>query len=632
MLDLMRKHATSWLIKVALVAIVIVFIAWGGYSYHEKASGRVAVVNGEYIDYGEFRSTYDRLVDEVRRQMGGRLPSELIETLHLKEQALNQLITRRLLLEEAHRLRLEVSPDELRQAISSIPAFQINGHFDSGQYRRALAYQSRRLTPEEFEATMQRDMLIQRLARLIEMGASVSPAEVSSFYHNLQDKVNLAYVLINPASFTDQVKPDPDAVSRYFAEHRESYRLPAARKIVYVRFSSRDYMNEVKPSDAEIENYYRFHGEEYLQPKKVRARQIVFRIPPTATTSQIQAIVARAKDVLAKARSGADFAALARKYSEDAATAAKGGDVGYFEEKEKEKPFADAAFSLKKDEISDLVRTSFGLYIIKVEDIRDAVTSPLAEVRDRVVQALKQERAGEIVQDRATAFADQARVAEDVQKAAATAHLQSKEAGPFAANAPIPGLGYYPDLNQVVFSLQRGEISRPVTVGQDAVVAQVVDVEDSRLPELREVKDKVTKDWLAEKSKGLARQRAQEVLKVAHQEGRLAGVAKRYGLAVTETGPFTFFSPAPALGDNRDLLTAAFALTPQHPIAPEPYETRGGFVVIQLQSREPASEEKFQKEKDTFAKRLLAAKQELMFQRWLTSLREHAQIKVLQKL
>ena len=629
MLDLMRKHATSWLIKVFLFAIVIVFIFWGGYSYREQRAGRLASVNGSYIDLREYQQVYNNLVEQVRRQMGGRFSSELLETMKLKEQALDQLITRRLLLEEARRLQLEVRPEELQQAILNFPAFQINGRFDAAQYQRTL--RGLRLTPQEFEARQREEMLIERLGRLIGRGTSVLPAEASSFYHHFQDKVNLAYVLINPASFTDQVKLDGEAISRYFADHRESYRLPATRKIVYVRFSPRDYLDEVKPSAGEIEDYYRLHQDEYQQPKKVRARHILFRVPANATTTQIQAVVDRAKNVLNQAQGGEDFAALARKYSEDT-SAGNGGDLGYFSEKDMEKPFAEAAFALKKGEISDLVRTRFGIHIIKVEEIRDAVSSPLADVRERVVTALKQEKAADIARDRARSFADAARVAEDLNKAAAAEHLQTKEAGRFAANAPIPGLGPAPDLNKALFSLQVRDISRPLAVGQDQIVAQVVEIEESRLPDFDEAKERVTKDWVAEESKRLARQRAEEGLKLARQQGDLAGVARRYGLNVAETGPFTFFSPAPALGNNRELLTVAFALTPEHPVAPDAFDVRGNIALIQLRSREPAPEEQGQNEKEALAGRLREAKQESVFERWLTSVRQQADIKVLQKL
>ena len=145
MLRLMRKHATSWLIKVALFAIVIVFIFWGGYSYTEKKASRVAVVNGSYIGIREYQSMYNNLLDQMRRQFGGQFSSELAETLNLKGQALDRLINRRLMLAEAGMLKFDVSREELQDAIVSYPAFQTNGRFDPLRYQQALRYS--RLTP-----------------------------------------------------------------------------------------------------------------------------------------------------------------------------------------------------------------------------------------------------------------------------------------------------------------------------------------------------------------------------------------------------------------------------------------------------------------------------------------------------
>ena len=119
MLGLMRKHATSWLIKVALFAIVIVFIFWGGYSYTERRASRIAVVNGSYIGMREYQSFYNNLVDQIRLQFGEHFSAQLLETLNLKEQALDRLISRRLMLAEARRLKLEVTREELQNAILS---------------------------------------------------------------------------------------------------------------------------------------------------------------------------------------------------------------------------------------------------------------------------------------------------------------------------------------------------------------------------------------------------------------------------------------------------------------------------------------------------------------------------------
>ena len=121
MLRLMRKHATSWLIKVALFAIVIVFIFWGGYSYTEKKASRVAVVNGSYIGLREYQSMYNNLLEQMRRQFGKQFSSELVEALNLKGQALDRLINRRLILTEAEELNFDVSREELQDAIVGFP-------------------------------------------------------------------------------------------------------------------------------------------------------------------------------------------------------------------------------------------------------------------------------------------------------------------------------------------------------------------------------------------------------------------------------------------------------------------------------------------------------------------------------
>jgi peptidyl-prolyl cis-trans isomerase D len=384
----MRKHATSWLIKVALFAIVIVFIFWGGYSYTEKKASRVAAVNGSYIGMLEFQSMYNNLVEQMRRQFGKQFSPELAETLNLKKQALDQLINRRLILAQAKILGLGVSREELQNAIISYPAFQTDGRFDQQRYQQILRLN--KLTPQEFEANQRQDLLISKVQQFITRGTKVLDAEMLSFFHLTQDKVNLAYVQVDPKDFKSQVKVDEVSIRDYFDKHRENYRLPTRRNILYVRFKPQDYIAEVHPTDMEIEDFYRLHEENYKEPEKVRARQILFRIPPKAKTSEIQAIQKRAEMVLELARKGEDFAELARKYSEDS-TAAKGGDLGYFTREDMVKPFSDSAFSLEKGEISSLVRTRFGLHIIKVEDIKEESIKPLSEVKESVIQSVKQE-------------------------------------------------------------------------------------------------------------------------------------------------------------------------------------------------------------------------------------------------
>ena len=629
MLGTMRKHATSWLIKVACFAIVIVFIFWGGYSYTEKKASRVAVVNGSYIGLREYQSMYSNLVEQMRRQFGRQFSSELVETLNLKGQALDRLINRRLILTEAGMLEFDVSREELQNAIVSYPAFQTNGQFDSLRYQQIL--RSNKLTPQDFEANQREDLLINKVEQFITRGTKVLESEMLSFFHHTRDRVNLAYVQIDPQDFKNRVKVDEEAVRDYFDKHRENYRLADKRNILYVRFVPQDYLAEVEVTDQEIEEFYQLHQDDYREPKKVHARHILFRISEKAKTAEIQEILDRAKKVLDLARKGDNFADLARKYSDDS-TASKGGDLGYFKSGDMVKPFADSAFSLKKGEISDLVRTRFGVHIIKVEDIKEESVKPLAAVKETVRQSLKEERSREIALQRADSFIDLSRALDDLQKAAAEAGLEVKESGLFAAEEPVPQLGRHPEINEIIFALRPKEISPTFSIGDDQLVAQLVEIQDSRLEEFAEAQERVQEDWITEQSEVLARTQAQEWLETARQEGNLAKVARRNKLKINKTGLFTTVSPAPPFGNQRDMVITAFSLTPEQPLPSEVYEVDGKFIILQLEDSQPASENGFQKEKDSLAKQLLQAKKEQTFSRWINGRRQQADIKMLQEL
>ncbi len=175
MLYLMRKYARSWLIKLLLGAIVVVFVLWGVGSYKSQKNTRVASVNGETITLEEYKETYGRIIEQLRQQFGSRLDDDLIKFFRVKQQTLDQLIDKRLLLNEARRLNFQVSDIELAQAIRNIGAFQSGGVFDSRRYRDVLS--RNRLTPETFEVSHREVMLIDNFKAYIEGNVKVSDPE-----------------------------------------------------------------------------------------------------------------------------------------------------------------------------------------------------------------------------------------------------------------------------------------------------------------------------------------------------------------------------------------------------------------------------------------------------------------------
>ena len=199
MLRLMRQQAGSWIIKILLGAIVIVFIFWGVGSFRSQRGGRVALVNGDQITLDEYREAYNNLLEQLRKRFGNNLNEDMIKMLQVRKQALNQLVDNKLLVQEAKRLKFRVSDKELAEAIMKIGAFQRASVFDSRLYNNVL--DRLRMTPEEFEIAQREAMLIERLRTLITGGVKVSDQEAMEWFNWTNASVNIDFVLFDPDKY-----------------------------------------------------------------------------------------------------------------------------------------------------------------------------------------------------------------------------------------------------------------------------------------------------------------------------------------------------------------------------------------------------------------------------------------------
>ncbi|MCK4728088.1 MAG: peptidylprolyl isomerase, partial [Desulfobacterales bacterium] len=256
----MRKHARSWLIKLALGAIVIVFIFWGVGSYRAQRGNRIAVVNGAPIVLEEFRGVYDQLLEVYRRQFGGALDEKLIRGLNLKRQALDQLINRRLLLQEATRLNFRVTNEELLRAIEQVPAFQRNGRFHPQLYQRVLT--RNRMTPEMYEENKKNELLIDKLQSFILGTIKVSEAEALETYKWLKEKVSLDYVVFKPSAYSN-VELTPEEIETYFSKHEKAYEIPPKVKVRYLLLDFKGFEAQARVSEEEVRTYFDLNKEGY---------------------------------------------------------------------------------------------------------------------------------------------------------------------------------------------------------------------------------------------------------------------------------------------------------------------------------------------------------------------------------
>lgn len=632
MLDFVRKHATSWIIKVALLFIVVVFIFWGGYTYQARQKSHIVRVGDAYITWKDYTETYDRLLEEYKRQMGAKFSEEALKELNLKQKALDLLIERIVLLQKARELGISTSVREVREAIASMPPFQTNGVFDPQLYRMVL--QQNRLTPEAFEYEMMQILTLKKLEEFVKRQIVVEGSEIERYARYLKTEKEFWFVTISPEDFVDHVVVDESALKRYFESHAESYVDPEKRLVAYVFFPVRNFVGATNVAENELKAYYDDHYNEYHQEKMVKARHILFRLPVDASEKEAEQIRARAQEVLQKARSGEDFAELARKYSEDP-TASRGGDLGYFRKGDMVPEFSDTAFALEPGQISDIVRTRYGFHIIKVEDVRPERQMSFEEVKEEIRKKMVGERAREVAYGVSRRFADLAFAKRDVLAAAKepsfasalTGEVWVEKGGSFGGVNDRDG-----KITGKVFELPIKGISDILETEDGFIVVQVKDLKGQRPLTFEEARERVEKDFKKDEAERLAREKAENVLSRAKEKGSLPSVADELAMELKESKGVSITKPDISLGVLGKDLETLMALSQEKPFPDTPFRTFSGYVVCQWKATREPTENDVVKDVSRVREFIKSSMAETYWQGWKEAQKKKAHVEILQKI
>ena len=620
MLDIMRKHAQSPWVWGIVGAIVVVFIFWGIWAPREGRQRELLKVGDYIITVVEAKNYYQNMRDRYQSVYGERFTEEMAKKLKLKERAVQDLVNRILLLQEARRLGLKVTDEEVEASIHSIPAFQKDGLFDKATYERAL--QRARLVPKNFEANQKESLLINKLQGLILTSVKVSDQETLEAYRQGFEKINLDMISLNPADFRD-VSMTPEELKEYFSKHREEFKLPAKAKIRYLLFDPKDYLKQIPVSAKEIEDYYENNKEKFGQPKRVKVRHILIKTDARDKEATAKA-KQRAESIREEAAKGKDFARLAKENSEDLGTKDRGGEIGFISKGQVVPEFEQVAFSMKVGEISSVIQTQFGFHILKVDEIQEASTQPLEKVKAQVELLLKNRQARGMAYDLADQAFAQASKDKSLDKFAEEKKLTVKETPLFSADDKVD---LDPKLKGSALSMGKGDITPPLRVGETFAVLQALEIQDARTPDLKEVEGKVAEALRKEKQKEKALAKAKEILEKLVKGTDFKTAAAKEGLKVEETGFFPRASAPPKISASEDLRKALPALSLKNPYPEAPIFQDGKYSILHLKEVKGIDPEQFNSQKENFRRGLLMQKQEAVLSTWLEDLLEQAKAK-----
>ena len=628
MLDPMRRYAQSWGIKIVFGLIILVFVFWGVGSFRGDKATVLATIDGQPVLIKDFEKAYQEGLRVVKSKNPNITDKELQEG-GFRWQVFNNMLISRLLEEQAKKLGVTVSSDELRAEIAKIPAFQNKDKkFDPQRYENLL--KANDVTPGEFEADFRQNLLLEKLGGFIGLPAAVSETEARSIFDFMREQAVIHYISFKGADFEAGVTPTDDQVKAYYEAHKDQFATPAQIKIDYVEFTPKALAKPGEVSDADVEAYYKANEKKYARPEQVKVRHFLIMLPADAPKEAVDAAEAKLKDIAAKLKAGAEFTSLLPKnpnnadglIGEDWAWLPKGSLPKEFA------PFEQKAFSLQNGEISDPVRTALGLHLIQAGEHQAAGQRPLSEVKDDIREELAERKASDKLTKSLDAMQDKLASGEDLAKAAAGENMTAKSTDFFAKETPPVDLGLSEQALGVLFSLKKGDTSdTPLSTQDGFVLARVTDVKPAGFQPLEAVTPAIKQRLVAEEGQKRARAKADETAKAMETPEGQQKILAEYKDKIALSQPFTRQGFIPGLGMSPVLVQTAFeAKGPGwFKVA---YAVTGGYVLAGLEKRVPADEALWDKEKERWMTTLTQSKQSEFFKAYLATVQEKAKIEI----
>lgn len=522
MFDFVRKH-TKVMMSLMFLLIIPAFVLVGvdGFRQIDAKGDAVATVGSESIGQAEWDAAHQMEVDRLRASMPN-LDAKMLDSPAARYMTLERLVRERVLDEAVKDAHLNTSDARLARELQQNPTIaslrKPDGSIDVERYRQLAASQG--LTPEGFEARVRSQLS----ARQVEAGVvatSFSPAALADTALNaFYERREVQVMRFNTTDYAGKVSPSDSEIEAYYQANPALFQAPESASIEYAVLDLATVKNSIVLNEADLKSYYEQNVSRLSGKEERRASHILINAPKDMPADARKQARERAEGVLAQARKAPDsFADLAKKNSQDTGSASSGGDLDYFGRGAMVKPFEDAAFAMKKGDISEVVESDFGFHIIKVTDIKAPKLRSFEELRPSMESDLKTQQAQRKFAEVAEAFTNGVYEQSDSLKPAAERlKLEVKTAVGLQRN-PVPGASGVlasPKLLAALFStdsLEKRRNTEAVEVAANQLAAaRITEYTAARTKPLAEVRASVKDRLVASQAAELAKKEGSEKL------------------------------------------------------------------------------------------------------------------------
>jgi peptidyl-prolyl cis-trans isomerase D len=622
------KIVLSGLLLIICAGMVITLIPGGlSSSFGIGAPGRgvVARIGDQEVTVPEVQRTA-RIMIQRQFPKGGAQTGMLMP--FFAGQAAEQLISQKAIISEAHRVGLRASDDELRDELQHGQlgaALFPDGKFIGQEEYENLVQRNFDVTVPQFEQLVKDDIVTRKLRALVSGGAFVGEPEIRAEFDRRNTKVKFDYAVLTQADILKGLHPTDAELKAFYSRNQAAYNnsIPEKRQIKYAILDA-SKLPPTPVTEQDLQAYYDQHREEYRLPEQVKVSHILIKTPLPGPGGKVddkavEEARKKAEDVLKQVKAGADFGKLAEKFSEDPGSAKNGGSLGWIGRGRTVPEFEKAAFSLPKGQTSDLVKSSYGFHIIRVEDKQDAHVKMLGEVKSEIEGKVRAQKATRATEAAANALLSQART-DGLDKAAAAKGMQVVTTGFFSRTDSLPGLGATPELMEAIFNAREKSPPDVVPVPQGYVIFELAAVKPPATPTFEEIRSSLETQFKSERASFLLQQKTQELSDRAKALHDLKKAAKELGATMKTSDLVTPDGQVPDVGSMSGAAGSIFSLKNGEISAP--INTGSNGVVAQLLEKQAPSDQEFAAKKDQIRETLLDSKQNELFSLFVSNLRK----------
>ncbi|WP_334044439.1 SurA N-terminal domain-containing protein [Burkholderia ambifaria] len=519
MLDFFRNHQR---LMMALLLLIVLpglgFVGIQGFRGFFDDSANVAAINGHKITRVEFDGAFRQQIDQARQALGGQFDIKAFDTPEHRKQVLDGLIQQRVLADETQRLHLTASDNAVRDALMSDPMIaslkKPDGSIDVERYAQLLSFQG--MTPEQYQERVRYSLALQQIPASIVASAFTPKGPAQRLSDLAAQQREVQALVLKTSDYAAKVQPTDAQLTAYYDAHKQSFATPETATIQYLVYSPAAAAASAQPNDADIKKFYDDNPTHFRSEAQVRVSHIFIAAASDASAADKAAAKAKAEQLLADVKAHPDqFAQIAQKNSQDAPSAAKGGDLGFITRGSTAggKAFDDAAFALKQGDVSGVVQSDLGFHILKATEVKPSVVKPFADVKDQIAVQLKQQFAAKAFTDNAEGFTSTVyEKARTLQPAADKYKLTIQTAT--VMPTPNPQLPPTSPLNNPKFlaavfasdSVKSRNNTQAIDVGNNTLIsARVTDYKPAAVPALDTIKDAVRQKVVAEQAAELAK-------------------------------------------------------------------------------------------------------------------------------